>query len=83
LPLQFFETHPTGVLLRHIQQTETIRSFLTGRLFQTLLDTSALPFLLFGLTLYSGVLTLVVLGFAVAIAGVIALMVSAISVVLS
>jgi ATP-binding cassette subfamily B protein len=75
LPLQFFETHPTGVLLRHMQQAETIRAFLTGRLFQTLLDTAALPILLIGLTLYSGVLTLVVLGFAGAIAGVIAIMI--------
>jgi ATP-binding cassette subfamily B protein len=75
LPLQFFETHPTGILLRHMQQTETVRSFLTGRLFGTILDASALPFLLIGLTLYSGVLTLVVLGFALAITSVIALMV--------
>ncbi|MBL8629015.1 MAG: peptidase domain-containing ABC transporter [Rhodospirillaceae bacterium] len=75
LPLQFFETHPTGVLLRHMQQTESIRAFLTGRLFQTLLDTVALPFLLIGLTLYSGALTAVVFGFAIAIASVIGIMV--------
>jgi ATP-binding cassette subfamily B protein len=75
LPLQFFESHPTGVLLRHMQQTESVRGFLTGRLFHTILDTAALPFLLIGLTLYSGALTFVVFGFAVAIASVIGIMV--------
>jgi subfamily B ATP-binding cassette protein HlyB/CyaB len=75
LPMTFFETHTTGVLLRHMQQTESVRQFLTGRLFQTLLDTSALPLLLIGLTLYSGLLTLVVLGFALAIAAVIGIMI--------
>ena len=44
-----------------MQQTETVRHFLTGRLFQTLLDASALPLLLVGLAIYSGWLTLVVL----------------------
>ena len=48
LPLQFFERHAAGVLLRDMQQTETVRHFLTGRLFQTLLDASALPLLLVG-----------------------------------
>jgi len=75
LPMQFFETHPTGVLLRHMQQTESVRAFLTGRLFQTMLDAAALPILLIGLTLYSGVLTAVVLGFALAITAVIGIMV--------
>jgi ATP-binding cassette subfamily B protein len=75
LPLQFFESHPAGVLLRDMQQGETIRHFLTGRLFQTLLDASALPLLLVGLAIYSGKLTLLVLGFAMTIAGVIALLI--------
>ncbi len=75
LPLQFFETHAAGVLLRDMQQTETVRHFLTGRLFQTLLDASALPLLLVGLAIYSGRLTLVVLAFALTITGVIALIV--------
>src|SRR6202012_1595568 len=43
LPMHFFDTHTAGVLLRHIQQTESVRGFLTGRLFQTLLDLSAMP----------------------------------------
>jgi ATP-binding cassette, subfamily B, bacterial HlyB/CyaB len=75
LPLHFFESHPAGVLARHLQQTEKLRHFLTGRLFQTLLDAAMLPVLLVFLALYSGVLTLVVLGFSAAIAAVIAAMV--------
>jgi ATP-binding cassette, subfamily B, bacterial HlyB/CyaB len=75
LPLQFFESNAAGVLLRDMQQTETVRHFLTGRLFQTLLDASALPLLLIGLAIYSGKLTLVVLAFALTMAGVIALIV--------
>ena len=77
LPLQFFEHTPAGVLSRHIQQTEKIRGFLTGRLFQTLLDAAALPILLIMLTLYSGKLTLVVLGFSLVMAAVIGLMIPA------
>lgn len=71
LPLSVFETTPAGVMARHMQQTEKIRTFLTGRLFQTLLDAAFLPLLLGILMLLCGPLTLVVLGFALAIAGVI------------
>ena len=72
LPLSVFETTASGVLTRHMQQTEKIRAFLTGRLFQTLLDAAFLPLLLTILALLCGALTLVVLGFACAIAGCIA-----------
>ncbi len=75
LPLQFFETTTAGVLMRHIQQTETVRGFLTGRLFQTLLDVATMPILIVGLCLYSGVLTGVVLAFSAVIAGFIGVMV--------
>jgi subfamily B ATP-binding cassette protein HlyB/CyaB len=68
LPLSVFETTAAGVLARHMQQTEKLRHFLTGRLFQTLLDAALLPVLLVLLALYSATLTLVVLGFAAAIA---------------
>ena len=68
LPLAFFETTTAGVLMRHIQQTETVRGFLTGRLFQTLLDLATMPVLLVGLCMYSGILTGVVLAFGAAIA---------------
>lgn len=72
LPLSVFETTASGVMARHVQQTEKIRAFLTGRLFQTLLDAAFLPILLLVLAALSGPLTAVVLGFALAIAGVIA-----------
>ena len=68
LPLSVFETTASGVLTRHMQQTEKIRQFLTGRLFQTLLDAAFLPLLITLLVLLSAQLTLVVLGFAVTIA---------------
>ena len=77
LPLGFFESTSAGVLVRHMQQTEKLRHFLTGRLFQTLLDAALLPLLLVLLALYSGVLTLVVLVFSAAIALVIGAMVPA------
>ena len=77
LPLSFFEGHSAGVLVRHMQQTEKLRHFLTGRLFQTLLDAVLLPVLLVMLAIYSGLLTLVVLGFSAAIAAVIGAMVPA------
>jgi ATP-binding cassette subfamily B protein len=77
LPLSFFETHAAGVLVRHMQQTEKLRHFLTGRLFQVMLDAALLPVLLVLLALYSGVLTAVVLGFSLAIAAVIGAMVPA------
>jgi subfamily B ATP-binding cassette protein HlyB/CyaB len=69
LPLSVFETTPSGVMTRHMQQTEKIRAFLTGRLFQTLLDAAFLPLLLGILMMLSGALTALVLGFALAIAG--------------
>ena len=74
LPLVAFETVPAGVMARHIQQTEKIRAFLTGRLFQTGLDAAFLPLLLLILATLSPGLTLLVLGFALAIAGCIGLL---------
>ncbi len=68
LPLAAFETTPSGVLARHMQQTEKLRHFLTGRLFQTALDAALLPVLLVILVLYSAALTALVLGFACLIA---------------
>jgi subfamily B ATP-binding cassette protein HlyB/CyaB len=75
LPLFFFERTTAGVLARHMQQTEAIRQFLTGRLFQTMLDAMALPLMLGILLLYSVKLTFVVLGFSAVIAAIIAFMV--------
>jgi ATP-binding cassette subfamily B protein len=73
--MHFFEARTAGVLVRHLQQTDTIRSFLTGRLFGTMLDATALPLMLTMLLFYSIRLTLVVLFFSLAIAGVIGIMV--------
>jgi ATP-binding cassette, subfamily B, bacterial HlyB/CyaB len=74
LPLTFFETNTAGVLIRNMQQTDSIRNFLTGRLFSTGLDMLPMPILLVMLGLYSFTLTMVVLAFSAAIAGCIALM---------
>lgn len=74
LPLSVFEATPSGVLVRNMQLTENIRQFLTGKLFQTLLDALLLPVLLVFLALMSGQLTMVVLGFAALIAAMIGLM---------
>lgn len=72
LPVDFFERIPSGVLLKHMQQNEKIRGFLSGNLFFTLLDILSLcifiPFLLF----YSTTLTLIVIGFSALMALVIA-----------
>ena len=75
LPMPFFEQHPAGVLVRHMQQTEKLRQFLTGRLFQCVLDCAMLPILLVLLCIYSFALTLLVLCFACTIAGFIFLLI--------
>ena len=72
LPLHFFERTSAGVLVRNMMQAESVRAFLTGRLFSTALDITNLPILLVGLSMYSFKLTMVVLCFALAMAGVIA-----------
>lgn len=64
LPITYFETGTAGVIVRHMQQVEKIRQFLTGRLFLTLLDASVLIVFVPVLLFYSGLLTAVVLGFA-------------------
>jgi len=72
LPLSVFETTPSGVLARNLQLTEKVRHFLSGRLFQTFLDTALMPVLLTLMALLSGVMTVAVLGFALTIAGLLA-----------
>ena len=74
LPMPFFEGMPTGILIQHMRQAEAIRGFLTGHLFSTILDATALPLLLVALTLYSGKLTIVVLLFTFAMLMVIVFM---------
>ena len=45
LPLSVFATNAASVLTRHIQQTEKLRHFLTGPLFQTKPDAAFLQVL--------------------------------------
>ncbi len=75
LPIDFFDRIPSGVLLKHMQQTEKIRGFLSGSLFFTILELTSLfvfiPFLL----LYSVKLTFVVLAFSAAMACVIGVLI--------
>lgn len=71
LPIEFFESTSAGVIMRHVQQIEKIRGFLTGQLFFTLLECMALfvfaPLLFF----YSAKLGVVVVAFAIAMAAVV------------
>jgi subfamily B ATP-binding cassette protein HlyB/CyaB len=68
LGLTFFEKNTAGVLTQHMQQTERIRQFLTGRLFGTVLDGFGLLIFLPLMWFYSPKLTLVTLGFGALIA---------------
>ncbi|MBE6367349.1 MAG: peptidase domain-containing ABC transporter [Lentisphaerae bacterium] len=72
LPVDFFERVPSGVLLKHMQQTEKIRGFLSGNLFFTILDLCSLCIFIPVLLLYTVELTLVVLGYSALMALVIA-----------
>ncbi len=75
LPMGFFEATTAGVLTRHLQQTDKLRQFLTGRLFQTLLDCTTLPVLLVLLASYSLQLFAVVGFFTLAVAAVIGVLI--------
>jgi ATP-binding cassette subfamily B protein len=72
LPIDFFDRIPSGVLLKHMQQTEKIRGFLSGSLFFTVLELTSLFIFIPFLLLYSVRLTCVVLAFSLAMAAVIA-----------
>jgi ATP-binding cassette subfamily B protein len=72
LPITFFDTGTAGVIVRHMQQAEKIRQFLTGRLFLTMLDASVLVIFLPVLFAYSAKLATLVLVFA-ALIGVVVL----------
>ena len=75
LPVDFYERISSGVLIKHMQQTEKIRSFLSGSLFFSLLELLSLFVFLPILLLYSVKLTLVVLAFTLAMAAVIAVLI--------
>ena len=74
LPIDFFELSTAGVVTRQMQQLESIRGFLTGRLLFAILDALALIIFLPLLFTYSVTLALVVLGFTFVIAGTIAVL---------
>ena len=75
LPMFFFDKSAAGVLIKHMQQTDKIREFLTGRLFFTLLDSVSLFIFLPILFFYSKQLALVVLIFSILIALFIAILI--------
>ena len=75
LPIDYFETTTAGVITRHMQQVEKIRSFLTGRMFFTALDATSLFLFRPILFMYSVKLALITLVFTVLIGGVVAAMV--------
>lgn len=77
LPLRYFDVRRVGVLVKHMQQPEAIRQFLTGRLALTLLNASALVVVLPLLAFYNSRLAALTLGLAAAMTLVIALMVRA------
>ena len=72
LSIDYFETTAAGVITRHMQQLESIRNFLTGRLFFTALDTISLLVFFPILFSYSFKLTLIVLSFTIVIGSIIA-----------
>jgi len=77
LPIDYFETTTAGVVNRHMQQLEKIRNFLTGRLFFTALDATALFIFLPILFTYSVKLAMITLAFTVLIGVIVAAMVPA------
>lgn len=68
LPLNFFESIPAGLILKHMQQAEKIRGFLSGNLFFAFLDVCSLVIFLPFLLLYSAQLTAVVFFFSILMA---------------
>ena len=75
LPVDFYERISSGVLIKHMQQTEKIRQFLSGSLFFSLLELISLVVFLPVLFWYSAKLTAVVLLFTLLMAVVIAVLI--------
>jgi len=75
LPIEFFESSSAGIIIRHIQQIEQIRQFLTGNLFMTLLELTGLfvfgPMLFF----YSAKLGALVVVFAIIMATIVGILI--------
>jgi ATP-binding cassette subfamily B protein len=75
LPIDYFETTTAGVIARHMQQVEKIRSFLTGRMFFSALDVTSLFIFLPILFTYSAKLALITLAFTGMIGAIVVVMV--------
>lgn len=67
LPVDFFESTPTGEIARDMNEVWKIRKFLTGQLFGTLLDGFVIVVILPVMFFFSTALTLCVLGIALLI----------------
>lgn len=68
LPISFFDAVASGLLIKHMQQTDRIRGFLSGNLFFTFLELLSLFVFIPFLMLYSIPLTGIVLGFSLLMA---------------
>lgn len=75
LPIEYFESHTAGVIVRHMQQVQSIRGFLTGQLFFTALDAIGLILFIPLLVSYSGKLAAVVFGFSALMALIVVLLI--------
>lgn len=64
LPINFFDSVPSGLIIKHMQQTDQIRGFISGNLFFTILDLFSLVVFIPFLLLYSVPLTGIVLAFS-------------------
>jgi ATP-binding cassette, subfamily B, bacterial HlyB/CyaB len=62
LPIDYFEQTAVGLISRDIREVFKIRSFLTGQLFGTVLDSTTLVFFLPVMFFFSPIMTFVVLG---------------------
>jgi ATP-binding cassette, subfamily B, bacterial HlyB/CyaB len=68
LPVDFFESTPAGLITYKMAQISRIRTFLTGQLFGTVLDSGVLFFFLPVMFYFSPVLTAIILGVCAIIA---------------
>ena len=75
LPIDYFETNAAGVITRLIGQVQSIRAFLTGRMFFSVLDLTSLLIFLPILFSFSATLAVITLAFTVMIAGIVMAMV--------
>lgn len=68
LPLSFFNKQEPATIAKMVQQTNTIRNTISGKVFSTILDSTALVIFTPILYLYNPLLCLIVIAFSVAIA---------------